>query len=77
MEKCVLGQLERVRELSNHGHLTVFEVGDYALVTRVRKPDRVPKLLQTCTGPWDVVPRGSEHVRLVEDNVTGKPKKCP
>ena len=68
--KRVREQRERVRELSGRGHSPVFEVGDYVLVARVRKPDRVPKLVQIWTGPWRVVPGGSEHVRVVKDVVT-------
>ena len=34
----------------------MFEVGDYVLVARMRKPGRVPKLVQTWTGSWRVVP---------------------
>ena len=34
-----------MRELSGREHLPVFEVGDYVLVARVRKPGRVPKLV--------------------------------
>ena len=48
--KHVREQRARVRELSFRGHLPVFEVGDYVLVARVRKPCRVPKLVQTWTG---------------------------
>ena len=53
----------------------MFEVGDYVLVARVRKPGRVPKLVQIWTGLWRVVPGGSEHVRVVEDTVTGETKE--
>ena len=68
-------QRERVREVSGRGYLPVFEVGDYILVARVRKPGRVPKLVQTWTRPWRVVPGGSEHVRVVEVIVTGEIKE--
>ena len=71
--KRVREQRERVREVSGRGHLLVFEAGDYVLVARARKPSRVPKLVQTWTGPWRVVPEGSEHVRVEEDIVTGEP----
>ena len=64
-----------MRELSRHGHLPVFKVGDFVLVARVRKLGRVPKLVQTWTGPWRIVPGGSEHVRVVEDIVTGEPEE--
>ena len=73
--KRVREQRERMRELSGRGHLPVFEDGDYILVARVRKPGRVPKLVHTWTGPWRVVPGGSEHVRVVEDIVTGEIKE--
>ena len=73
--KRVREQRARVRELSGRGHLPVFEVGDYVLVARVRKLGRVPKLIQTWIGPWRVVPGGSEHVRVVEDIVTGETKE--
>ena len=73
--KRVREQRERVREVSGRGYLPVFEVGDYVLVARVRKPGRVPKLVQTWTGPWRVVSGGSEHVRVVEDIVTGETKE--
>ena len=73
--KCVREQRERVREPSGRGHLPVFEVGDYVLVARVRKPSRVPKPTQIGTGPWYVVPGGSEHVSAVEDFVTGETKE--
>ena len=70
--KSIREQRERVREVSGRGHLPVFEVGGYVLVARVRKPGRVPKLGQAWTGPWRVVPGRSEHVRVVEDIVTGE-----
>ena len=73
--KRVREQRERVRKFSGRGHLPVFEVGDYVLVARMRKPGRVPKLVQIWTGPWRVVPGGSEHVRIVEDIVTGETKE--
>ena len=73
--KRVREQRERVRELTGRGHLPVFEVGHYVLVARVRKPSRVPKLVQTWTGQWRVVPGGSEHFRVVESIVTGETKE--
>ena len=73
--KRVREQRERVRKFSGRGHLPVFEVGDYVLVARMRKPGRVPKLVQIWTGPWCVVPGGSEHVCIVEDIVTGETKE--
>ena len=45
--KRVCEQRERVQELSGRGHLSVFEVGDYVSVARVRKLGRLPKLVQT------------------------------
>ena len=73
--KRVREQREPVREVSGRGCAPVFEVGDYVLVARVRKPGRVPNLVQTWTGPWRVVSGGSEHVRVVEDIVTGETKE--
>ena len=75
MAKRVREQRERVRELSGRGHLPVFEVGDYVLMARVKKPGRVPKLVQTWTGRWRDVPGGLEHVRVVEDVVMRETKK--
>ena len=73
--KRVRVQRERVRELSGHGHLSKFEVGDFVLVARVRKPGRMSKIIQIWTGPWLVVLGGSEHVRVVEDIVMGETKE--
>ena len=64
-----------MRELSARGHLPVFEVGDYVLVTRVRKLGRVRKLVQTWTVPLRFMPGGSEHFRVVEDTVTRETKE--
>ena len=36
-----------------------FEVGDYVLYARVRRPVVTPKLMATWTGPWRVV--GAHH----------------
>ena len=73
--KHVREQLAHVQELSGRGHLPVVEVDDYVLVARVRKPGRMPKLVQTWSGTSRVVPGGSEHVRVVEDIVTGETKE--
>ena len=75
MVKRVREQRERVRELSGRGHLPVFEVGDYVLMARVKKLGRVPKLVQTWTGPWRDVPGGLEHVGVVEDVVMKETKE--
>ena len=73
--KRVREQRGHVRELSGRGHLPIFEAGDYILMARVREPGRVPKLVHTWTGPWRFVPGGPEHVRVMEDIVTGETKE--
>ena len=70
--KHVREQRERVQELIGGGHLPVLEIRDYVLVARVSKPGRVPKLVQTWTESWRVVPGGSEYVCVVEDAITGE-----
>ena len=41
----------------------------------MRKPGRVPKLVQIWTGPWPVVRGGSDHNCVIEDIVTGATKE--
>ena len=74
--KRVREHRECVRELNGCEHLWLFLVGDHILGARVRKPGRVPKLVQTWTGPWRLVSRGSEHVRVMEDIATGETKEA-
>ena len=62
---------DRKRVAASAGSLPNFEVGDYVLVTRVRKLSSAPKLVTTWTGPWRVVSSGSPHVYNVQDIVTG------
>ncbi|CAM9467442.1 unnamed protein product, partial [Sphacelaria rigidula] len=46
----------RRREGSSSGlELRDFEVDDYVLYARVRRPGVTPKLMATWTGPWRVV----------------------
>ena len=56
------------------GSMPNFEIGDYVLVARVRKPGSAPKLVTTWTGPWRVVSGGSPHVYNVQDVVSGETK---
>ena len=44
-------------------------------MARVRNSGRVPKPVQTWTGPRRAVPGGSEHVRVVVDIVTEETKE--
>ena len=54
---------ERRRKESSAGlELPNFEVGDYVLYARVRRPGVTPKLMATWTGPWPVV--GAHHPHL-------------
>ena len=61
----VAAERERRRKESSAGlELPNFEVGDYVLYTRVRRPGVTPKLMATWTGPWRVV--GTHHLHLFE-----------
>ena len=47
----VRAQRQQVRKLGNWGQLSLFTVGNYVLVARVRKLVSSPKLVPTWTGP--------------------------
>ena len=65
----------RRRVAASAGGMPNFEIGDYVLMARVRKPGSAPKLATTWTGPWHVVSGGSPHVYNVQDIVTGETKE--
>ena len=65
VQERVAAERERTRTESSAGlELPSFEVGDYVLYARVRRPGVTPKLMATWTGPWRVV--GAHHPHLFE-----------
>ena len=59
-QERVAAERERRHKESSAGlELPNFEVGDYVLYARVRRPVMTPKLMATWTGPWRVV--GAHH----------------
>ena len=55
VQERVAAERERRRKESSAGlELPNFEVGDYVLYARVRRPGVTPKLMATWTGPWRV-----------------------
>ena len=75
-ERVAAERKRRRKEFSAGLELPNFEVGDYVLYARVRRPGVTPKLMATWTGPWWVVgahlccPRGGSR-RLFADRVGG------
>ena len=56
VQERAAAERERRRKESSAGlELPNFEVGEYALYARVRRPGVTPKLMPTWTGPWLVV----------------------
>ena len=49
-----------------------FEVGDYVLYARVRRPGVTPKLMVTWTGPWRVVGAHHPHLFDIQNIVSGR-----
>ena len=49
-----------------------FEVGDYVLYARVRRPGVTPKLMATWTGPWRVVGAHHPHLFEIQNIVSGR-----
>ena len=65
VQERVAAELERRHKESSAGlELPNFEVGDYVLYARVRRPGVTPKLMATWTGPRRVV--GAHHPHLFE-----------
>ena len=54
VEERVKKNHERQRQAASRGQLPNFAVGDYVVVTRVRRPGSTPKLVSTWTGPWRI-----------------------
>ena len=59
VQERVAAERERRKESSAGLELPNFEVGDYVLYARVRRPGVTRKLMATWTGPWWVV--GTHH----------------
>ena len=73
VQERVAAERARHRAGSSSGmQLPNFEVGDYVLYARVRRPGVTPKLMATWTGPWRVVGANHEHVFDIQNIVTGR-----
>ena len=73
VQERVAAERARRREGSSSGlELPNFEVGDYVLYARVRRPGVTPKLMATWTGPWRVVGAHHPHVFEIQNIVTGR-----
>ena len=63
----------RLPDQSSAGlELPTFEVGDYVLYARVRRPGVTPKLMATWTGPWRVVGAHHPHLFEIQNIVSGR-----
>ena len=76
LHKEVLDKVQAIRgkqrAAGSRGNLPNFAVGDYVLVTRVRRSGSTPKLLMTWTGLWCVVVAQRPHVYDVQNIVSGE-----
>ena len=73
VQEHVAAERERRRKESSEGlELPNFEVGDYVLYARVRRPGVTPKLLATWTGPWRVVGTHHPHLFEIQNIVPGR-----
>ena len=73
MQERVAAERERRRKESSAGlELPNFEVGDYVLYARVRRPGVTPKLMATWTGPWPVVGAHHPHLFEIQKIVSGR-----
>ena len=78
VQERVAAERERSRKESSAGlELPNFEVGDYVVYARVRRPGVTPKLVATWTGPWRVV--GAHHPNLfeIQNIVSGRVHTAP
>jgi len=73
VQERVAAERERRRKESSAGlELPNFEVGDYVLYARVRRPGVTPKLMATWTGPWRVVGAHHPHLFEIQNIVSGR-----
>ncbi|CAN0312796.1 unnamed protein product [Scytosiphon promiscuus] len=73
VQERVAAERERRRRKSSEGlELPKFEVRDYVLYARVRRPGVTPKLMATWTGPWRVVGAHHPHVFEIQNVVSGR-----
>ena len=73
VQEPVAAELGRRRkELSAGLELPNFEVSDYFLYARVRRPGVTPKLMATWTGPWRVVGTHHPHLFEIQNIVSGR-----
>ena len=73
VQERVAAERARRREGASAGlELPKFEVGDYVLYARVRRPGTTPKLMATWTGPWRVVGAHHPHVFEIQNIVSGR-----
>ena len=72
VQERVTAERARRRAGSRGVEMPNFEVGDYVLYARVRRPGITPKLMATWTGPWRVVGAHRAHVYEIQNIVTGK-----
>ena len=73
VQEGVAAERARRRHGSSSGlELPNFDVGNYVLYTRVRRPGVTPKLMATWTGPWRVVGAHHPHVFEIQNIVSGR-----
>ncbi|CAN0145198.1 unnamed protein product [Hapterophycus canaliculatus] len=73
VQERVAAERKRRRKKSSEGlELPNFEVGDYVLYARVRRPGVTPKLMATWTGPWRVICAHHPHVFEIQNVVSGR-----
>ena len=71
-ERVAVECARRRKESSAGLELLNFEVGDYVLYARVRRPGVTPKLMATWTGPWRVVGAHHPHLFEIQKIVSGR-----
>ena len=73
VQERVAAERKRRRKESSAGlELPNFELGDYVLHTRMRRPGVTPKLMATWTGPWRVVRAHHPHLFEIQNIVSGR-----